>query len=210
MNLYRITTTAFALLFVLALSRCGNPSNDRAVTIDELESVQEEDQKQMEAYAPKRNYLSAVELISLADCNDLPCIQIFMKDLSSDFVHATKGEFASLHRSVVVDTTGAELTMPLSTFYVDANPQATWRTAHTLHTKALGNALYEEFMQLGFTLVEEGHYLGLKSKQQRYVSSKYPGKSLYITATFRPWYFKGLYKGGVSWPCYVFEVYNDR
>ncbi len=208
MNSYRIT--ASALFIVLGLGGCGNPSNDRAVTMEELESVQEEDQKQMEAYAPKRDYLSAVELINLADCDGLPCIQLFMKDLSSDFVHATKGEFASLHRSVVVDTTGAELVMPLSTYYVDVSPQATWRTAHTLHTKALGDSLYDEFMQLGFTFVEEGYYLGLKSKQQRYVSSKYPGKSLYITATYRPWYFKGLYKGSVSWPCYVFEVYNDQ
>jgi hypothetical protein len=133
-----------------------------------------------------------------------------MKDLSPDFIHGKKGEFYAGRRSMVIDTAGVELTMPPSTFYVDTNPQADWRAAHTVHTRALGDTLYNQFIKLGFEFVDDGYYLGIKSKQQRYASKRYPGKSLYITATFNPWGFKGLYENKVTWPCYMFEIYRDE
>jgi len=187
-------------LLLLYVMGCGNP-------LDKQEALQAE--KELEEYIARPDALTAVELIELADCNDLACVQLFMKDLSG-FFHGKKGEFSAGLGSIVIDTAGIELIMPLSTFYVDVNPQASWRAAHTIHTKALADTLYNEFKQLGFEFVEEGRYLGIKSKQQRYVSPNYPGKSLYITTTFNPWYFKGLYENKVTWPCYVFEVYVDN
>ncbi|MBS1754963.1 MAG: hypothetical protein KF741_02825 [Ferruginibacter sp.] len=195
---------------LLCISACSNPTNKRAVGLDELENIQAEDKKQMEEVGPKRGMLTAVELIDLSNCADLSCIQLFMKPLSTDFVYGKKGEFYAAQNITIKDTSGTELTMPASTFYIDVNPQASWRAAHTVHLKEQGDSLLNEFKKLGFHLVDEGYYLGLKSKQQRWVSEKYPGKSLYVTATFKPWYFKGLYENKTTWPCYVFEVYNNQ
>jgi hypothetical protein len=209
MTVHRLIQS-LSVILLLGMVACSNSADKRAVTLEELKAQQAEDQSEWEKYTPKRDILTAVELIALADCNTLSCVQLFMKDLSPDFFHGKKGEFSATHRSTVIDTAGNELIIPLSTFYVDVNPQAQWRAAHTVHTKALGDTLYNEFIQLGFEFVEEGYYLGIKSKQQRYVSKNYPDKSLYITATFNPWGFKGLYKNNVTWPCYVFEVYTDE
>jgi hypothetical protein len=172
-----------------------------------LEKTQAEEIQNITA-GPANDALTAAELIALSNCKDLTCIQLFMKHHANDFVHAQKGEFAALHRSVVIDTAGNELIIPLSTLYIDVNPQANWRMAHTLHRKELGDHLLEEFQTLGFQLVDSGYYTGVKGKQALYHSTGYPGKNLYITATFQPWYFKGLYQK-VSWPCWVFEVYQD-
>lgn len=197
----------YGILFAIcALYACSSPSNSRAINIKDLEKVQAAEAQSAPA-APVRDALTAAELIALADCLDLACVQLFMKDHSSDFVHATKGEFAALHRSLVIDTTGRELVMPLSTLYVDINPQADWRLAHTLHRKELGNRLMDEFQRLGFALVDSGYNRNIKAMQARFVSEQYPGKMLYASHTFRPWYWKGLYKN-VTWPCFVFEVYT--
>lgn len=194
----------FSLLILVA---CSNSSNNRAVTLDELEAIQAEDQKEWEKYAAKRDMLTAVELIELADCDNLPCVELYMRNLSNDFFYASKGEYAAQNRSEIIDTAGNQLNMPASTFYIDANPQASWRAAHTVHSKVLSDTLYNEFIRLGFKFVNEGYFRGIRSKQHRYVSEKYPNKTLYIAATYNPWDFKGLYKGNVTWPCYVFEVY---
>ena len=185
------------------------PTNLRGVSFEDLEKVQAEEEKFLSALAPSHDALTATDLIALADCRTIECVQLFMKDHSNDFFHAAKGEFASSHRSAVVDTAGNELVIPLSTLYVDVNPQASWRMAHTLHRKDLGNNLLEEFKELGFTLADSGYYRGLKGKQARYQSRQFPGKSLYVTSTYSPWYLKGLYQR-VTWPCYVFEVRNDQ
>lgn len=194
----------------LLFTACSSPSNKRAVDVDDLEKIQKEDEKQNEDVTATRDALSAKELLDLSDQTDLASVQLYMKDRSKDFIHAGKGEFAAQHRSVVKDTSGNELVMPLSTFYVDVNPQASWRAAHTIHKIEIGNHLLEEFHQLGFRIVDTGYYLGLKSMQQRYTSAQYPGKSLYVTSTYEPWYKKGLYNTKVTWPCFVFEVYNDH
>ncbi len=97
--------------------------------------------------------------------------------------------------------------MPMSTLYADVNPQATWRLAHTLHGRALSDQLLADFQQQEFTLVDSGHFRGLQGNQHRYMSPRYPGKVLYTSTTYKPWYWKGLYKN-VTWPCYVFEVRN--
>ncbi len=196
---------------IFLLYSCSSPANRRAVDTDELEKVQAVDSAEQQQYTPKRDALSATELIELADCGNLPCVQLYMKDRGQDFVHARKGEFAALHRSIVTDTAGNELVMTLSTLYADVNPQASWRLAHTLHRKETGDRLLGEFQQLGFVFVDSGYFIGggLKGRQARFHSLKYPDKNLYITATYHPWYMKGLYNNKVTWPCYVFEVYKD-
>ena len=177
------------------------------VNPEELEKVLAEDMKDAPP-GPARDALDASTFMSLAACGDLPCVQRFMKDYSNDFIHATKGEFAARHRSVVIDTSGNELIMPLSTIYVDVNPQASWRMAHTLHRVELGNQLMEEFKQLGFSFVDSGYYRGLKMKRARFLSDQYPGRVLYVGSTYRPWNLKGLYRN-VTWPCYMFEMYTE-
>ncbi|MBP7558701.1 MAG: hypothetical protein KA821_20690 [Chitinophagaceae bacterium] len=208
MKIIQLTLPVF---FTCILFACSSPSNRRAVSTDELEKVQATDSAAQSRHTPLRDALSATELIELADCNDLPCVQLYMKERDRDFVHAVKGQFASLHRSAVTDTAGNELVMPLSTLYADVNPQTSWRLAHTLHRKETGERLLAAFHQLGFVFVDSGYYVsgGLKGKQARFSSPSYPGKSLYVTATYHPWYMKGLYSGKVTWPCYVFEVYKD-
>lgn len=201
-----------SLLFVLLLGMmaCSNPTNKRAVNLDELDSIEAQDKKVLESFTPRRGMLTAVELIDLADCADLPCIQLYMKNLSRDFLYGEKGQYYAAQRINLEDTAGNKLTLPASTFYIEFNPQATWRAAHTVHTKEQYDSLLNEFTNMDFGLTDEGYYLGIRSKQQRYVSNKYPGKSLYVTTTFQPWYMKGLYENKVSWACYVFEVYRDR
>lgn len=195
------------IVFLLCgLSACSSPANKRAINIKDLEKIQAAEAQNAPA-APVRDALTAAELIALASCRNLPCVQLFMKDHSSDFVHATKGEFAALHRSLVIDTAGKELVMPLSTLYADINPQADWRLAHTLHTRELSNRLLDEFQRLGFTLVDSGYNRNIKGTQARFVSAQYPDKILYTSHTYQPWYWKGLYKN-VTWPCFVFEVYT--
>lgn len=208
MKIIRLTLPA---CFACILFACSSPSNRRAVSADELEKVQAADSAAQSRYTPLRDALSATELIELADCSDLPCVQLYMKERDRDFVHAVKGQFASLHRSAITDTTGNELVMPISTLYADVNPQASWRLAHTVHRKETGEHLLAAFQQIGFVFVDSGYYVGggLKGKQARFNSPSYPGKTLYVTATYHPWYRKGLYSGKVTWPCYVFEVYKD-
>lgn len=209
MIVYRLLQPLY-LIALLGMVSCSNPTDKRAVTLDELEAIQAEDEREWEKYTPKRDILTALELIDLADCSDLSCVQLFMKDLSPDFFQGKAGEFYAGNRSVVMDTAGRELTLAPSTFFVAVEPQASWRAAHTVHTRALGDSLYNEFMRLGFKFIDEGYYLGIKGKQQRFVSEHYPGKSLYVTATYNPWGFKGLYQNNVTWVCYVFEIYKDE
>jgi hypothetical protein len=196
------------VLMLLGLCACSSPSNDRAIDSKDLEKVQAAEAQNAPA-GPVRDALTASELIALADCDNLACVQLFMKDHNSDFVHASRGEFAALHRSLVKDTSGRELIMPLSTLYADVNPQASWRLAHTLHKRELSSQLLDEFYSLGFTLIDSGYYRGIRGKQARFASAQYPDKILYTSLTFQPWYWKGLYKK-VTWPCYVFEVYTTK
>lgn len=198
----------FFILVLYGLTACSNPTNKRAVSINELDSIQAEDKSTLEQLAPKHDMLNASQLVDLADCSDLSCVQLFMKDHTIDFVQGYKGEFNAAELITIKDTSGNELTLPASTFYVNVNPQASWRAAHTVHTKKMADSLLNEFKELGFEPVDKDHLLALDSKD-RYVSKKYPAKSLYVTPSFHPWYFKGLYKGRVTWPCYIFEVYKS-
>ncbi|MCF3110827.1 hypothetical protein LL912_18730 [Niabella sp. CC-SYL272] len=194
----------------VALSSCASPSNRRRADAGDLEKVQKADRAALEPYTPQRDVLTAIELIELADCRSLPCVQLFMKARDRDFVHASKGEFAALHRSAVADTEGKELVMPLSTFYVATEPQASWRAAHTVHQQVQANQLAAEFDSLQFTLFDSAYYLGLPDIQKHYTSPLFPDKHLYITATYQPWYRKGLYENKITWPCYIFEVYDRQ
>lgn len=189
--------------------RSGSPTDKTALTLDELETFQAEEQKELEKYTAKRDALTAVELIELSDCSDLSCVQLYMKNKQPDFIYAEKGEYGSRHRGAVKDTTGKEIIISLSTFYVETNAQASWKAAHTLHSKTLADSLMNEFSALGFQFADKRYYADVKAEGSRYVSEKYPGKSLYVTATFNPWQYKNLYLGGVSWYCWMFEVYED-
>lgn len=190
------------------LIACSSPSNKRAISLEDLDEVQAGEMKDAPP-ASARDALNAMEFMSLTECEDMPCVQQFMIDYSSDFIHARKGEFAALHRSLIIDTAGRELIMPLSTIYVDILPQVRWRVAHTLHRADLYEVLLKEFEQLGFVLVDSGYYRGLPFKQGLFKSPQFPQRKLYVSKTYEPWNLKGLYKS-VTWPCFVFEMYSAR
>lgn len=204
MNAFYKSLPGLVLLMMMA---CSNPTNKRAVSLDELESIQDQDKSTLEELAPLRERLSAIELIELADCRSISCVQLYMKNLSRDFINATKGEFSALQHITIKDTADNELTLPASTYYIDVNPQATWKAIHTVHTMALADSLLNEFKALGFQLIDNSDVSGNK---QFYTSEKYPGRELIVKATFHPWYLKGLYANKVTWVCYVFEIHNDE
>jgi len=99
------------------------------------------------------------------------------------------------------------LLMPLSTLYVDINPGAGWRLAHTLHNYDFSSRLIKEFQDLGFSVIDSAYNRSMKNNRQHFISRDYPNVDLYLTMTYIPWTWKGLYKK-VTWPCYVFEVYK--
>lgn len=200
------------LLLIIALTgiiSCGSPHPNRSVRPGALGYVQVQYNNEVEANAAKRDILSPIELMDLSDCESLYCLQQKMKNLVPGFIYLKKGEWTAQHRITLTDTSGKELTLPVSTFYVDVNPQATWRAVHTIHIRALGDSLLNGFKRLGFQKVDEGPYAGINNKRQCYLSEKYLNKSLYITTSFQPWHLKGLYNNKVTWPCYMFEVYNN-
>lgn len=133
------------LMWVL-FTACTSNSNKPADDLDKAAA------EQQATPHPARNILSATEFIALSACSDLSCVQLFMKDHSTDFVHAKKGEFASLYRLAVTDTTGEILDIPMSTLYVTVDAGADWRMAHTLHNKALSDQLLQEFAAENFLL----------------------------------------------------------
>ena len=196
------TGLTFACLFFFA---CGSNSNDRSVKLEDLDKTIKKE-KQEAPPGAARSTLTANELIELYGCKDLPCVQLFMKDRSRDFVHAEKGEFASLYRSAVTDTSGQQLVIPMSTLYVSVDPGADWRMAHTLHTKALSDQLLHEFAAAKFMLADSVYKPAHRAFAYYYRSSQYPGLVLYHIKTFSPWRARGLYYN-VTWPCFVFELF---
>jgi hypothetical protein len=195
--------TRFIFLCLL-FTACKSNSNERAVNLEDLDKVTAAEQQ--EAPGPARSTLTAKAFIELSACTDLPCVQLFMKDRSSDFVHAKKGEFASQYRSAVTDTTGNSLVIPMSTLYVTVDAGADWRMAHTVHSKALSDQLLQEFAAAKFLLTDSSYSNKSAGFIYRYRSVEYPGLVLSQTKTFAPWRARGLYYT-VTWPCYVFELY---
>jgi len=187
----------------------GSPNNQQAVSMDELEALQSEDAELLEEYAPARDVLNPKELIDLAGCASVECVQLYMKDKTRDFIYAKKGEYAAKRRTAVPDTSGHELIIPVSTYYVEIYPQTSWKAVHTIHSKTLSDSLLKEFEHIGFQFAGKRYYADVQAEGYRYVSEKYPGISLYVTATFNPWGLRGLYVNKVNWPCYMFEVYRD-
>lgn len=155
------------------------------------------------------NIIRAAEFIELSGCSDLLCVQLFMKGLSTDFVHAKKGEFASQGRLVATDTTGDGLDIPVSTLYVTVEADVAWRMAHTLHNKALSEQLLQEFAAENFLLSDSLYSRKNAGYKYHYRSDKYPGLVLTQFKTFEPWRARGLYYT-VTWPCYVFELYAEE
>lgn len=190
------------LLSINLFTACESNSNKRAVDAKDLDKVIAEEKKQAPE-GPQKSALTATEFIALYGCKDLPCVQLFMKEHSRDFVHAQKGEFASLYRSAVTDTAGRQLVMPLSTLYVNTDPGAEWRMKHTLHSQALNEQLLREFAKAKFSLSDS--VVRRPAVAYHYRSILYPGLVLTHSKTFSPWGVKGLYKN-VSWQCYVFEL----
>ena len=201
---YFFYCTAFFFM-CLFFTACSSNSNERSAKLKDLDKVIQEDNQQ--EFAPGRSALTATEFIALSGCKDLPCVQLFMKDRSKDFVHAKKGEFASLYRSEVIDSSGQSLVIPLSTLYVTVDAGADWRMAHTLHTKALSDQLLKEFETSKFQLTDSVYKKISAAYLYHYRSANYPGLVLSQTKTFAPWRARGLYYT-VTWPCYVFELYE--
>ncbi len=198
--------TRFILLCLL-LSSCKSNSNKRAINPEDLDKAAIAEQQSTPGQV--RSTLNAAELIALSACKDLPCVQLFMKDRSSDFVHAKKGEFASMYRSAVTDTSGKSLVIPMSTLYVTVDAGADWRMAHTVHTKTLSDQLLQEFAAVKFQLSDSVYSNKSTEFKYHYRSAQYPGLVLSQTKTFAPWRARGLYYT-VTWPCYVFELYKGE
>lgn len=190
---YFLPLTHF-IFIILLFGACSGNSNKPA-----------EDAAVQQATRPARNILSATEFMELSGCNDLPCVQLFMKDFSADFVHAYPGEFGSLNRLIVTDTLGDSLDIPMSTLYVSVDPGADWRMAHTVHDKALSDQLLQEFADQQFLLSDSVYRKKNKGYTYHYRSDQYPGLVLSHLKTFEPWRARGLYYT-VTWPCYVFEL----
>lgn len=195
------------VLFVTA-SSCGSKSNKRAVNAEDLDKVMQEEAANAPA-GPTRSILSADEMLQLSRCVDVDCLQLYMKDLASNFVHAKKGEFASLNRGTITDTAGNGFIIPFSTLYYSSNPGETWRIAHTIHKKELSDELLNDFASKGFSVVDSFRYYATKAKCYRYTSAQFPNEILYYSPTFTPWYFKGLYKQP-TWVNYVFEIHSAQ
>ena len=193
---------------VLVMTGCSSNSNKKAVNAADLDSIMAEEAKNAPA-GPVRNNLSADELIKVSDCNDAACVQLFMKDLATDFVYAKKGEFASLIRSAIKDTAGRELIMRVSTLYFSTDPGADWRVAHTVHKSEISNQLLNEFTAKGFSLQDSGYYYPTKARAYHYTSAQYAGKVLYFSTTYKPWGAKGIYLGA-NWVSFVFEVLSAQ
>lgn len=205
----KIAFNLFGLFFLLfMLTNCSSNSDKKAVNAEDLDNIMAEEARNAPA-GPTRNNLSADELIKVSDCYDAACVQLYMKELATDFVHAKKGEFASLIRSAIKDTLGQEMIMPVSTLYFSTDPGADWRIAHTVHKLEISNQLLNEFTAKGFSLQDSGYYTTTKALAYHYTSSQYPGKVLYFSPTYKPWGSKGMYLGA-NWASYVFEVLNAQ
>ena len=196
----------FFFICILFIS-CKSNSNKRAVNLEDLDKVTAAEEQATPHSV--RSILTATELIELSACTDLPCVQLFMKDRSTDFVHAKKGEFASQYRSAITDTSGNSFVGPMSTLYVAVDAGTDWRMAHTVHTKILSDQLLQEFAAAKFLLTDSVYSNKSAGFIYHYSSVEYPGLVLSQTKTFAPWRGRGLYYT-VTWPCYVFEVYNGE
>jgi len=184
------------ILIILLFGACTSNSNKYA-----------EDAAAQQATRQVRNILSAAEFIELSACDDLLCVQLFMKNFSADFIHAYPGEFGSLNRLIVTDTLGDTLNIPMSTLYVSVDPGADWRMAHTLHNKDFSDYLLQEFADHQFLLSDSVYSRKNKGYKYHYRSDQYPGLVLSHFKTFEPWRARGLYYT-VTWPCYVFELHK--
>lgn len=196
-----------ASILIMLFSSCGSKSNKRAVDTAELDKIMQEDAANTPA-GPTRSTLSSDDLMQLSRCENIPCIQLFMKEKSTHFFYTKKGEYTSLNRGMVIDSAGKELIIPFSTVYFSSEPQATWRIAQTVHKKDLSDQLLNEFMQKGFVLVDSFRYYATEAKCYQYTSPQYPRTALFYSPTYKPWYRKGLYLNS-SWLGYVFEVHYE-
>ena len=189
---YFLPTTCLIFMSLL-FAACSGNSNKAAL-------------EQATPHVPKY-ILTATEFIELSECDNLPCIQLSMKDISSDFFHAYPGEFGNINRLIVIDTLGDSLDIPVSTLYVSVDPGADWRIAHTLHNKEFSDYLLQEFADQQFLLSDSVYSRKNKGYKYHYRSDQYPGLVLSHFKTFEPWRARGLYYT-VTWPCYVFELHK--
>jgi len=192
-----LTRTNF-IFIILWFGACTSNTNKSAEDADDDAAAQY-------GTHPARNIVSAAKFIELAACDDLPCVQVFMKDFSTDFIHSSPGEFASFHRLMVTDTLGDSLDIPMSTLYVSVDKGSDWRMAHTVHHKALSDQLLQEFADQKFVLFDSLYSKKNKGYTYQYRSEQHPGLVLSHLTTFAPWQRRGLYYT-VTWPCYVFEL----
>lgn len=195
---------AMAVFCLLVTTSCEN---------DRGNSKQDEKTTNIEEPATRqtRLHLSATELISMGSFTAFPDLQLYMKDRSADFLHATRGSFASMSQSVITDSTGQELTLPSSTFFASIWQDEVIRTVHTLHDKTQSDELLNEFATLGFSFRDSTFNKDRGYMIRYYRSDQYPGKVLYYGETVKPWHWRdhALYRN-CSWTCYVFEVVQDN
>lgn len=191
------------LCFFLTLS-CTNDSGN---------GMQDETSTTIDSPATRqtRLHLSASELISLGGFTSFPDLQLYMKDRSANFLHATRGSFASMTQSVITDSTGQELTMPSSTFFASIWNDEVIRTVHTLHEKSISDELLNEFATLGFSFRDSSFSKDRGYMIRYYRSEQFPGKVLCYSETVKPWHWRdhALYRN-CSWRCYLFEVVQDK
>lgn len=173
------------------------------------ESAQKDDgiMEQTDQEAPLRSMLNADEMLELCTAPDAAALQLYMKEKTSLFFYAKKGEYISLAQGVVTDTSGQTLSLPMATLYFASEPGSTWRIAQTVHNDSLKNELLADFAKKEFALIDSVNYYATNAKAYRYQSAQYPGKLLYYSPTITHWYKKGIYLGA-NWISHVFELNN--
>ncbi|MDZ4793947.1 MAG: hypothetical protein SGI83_06675 [Bacteroidota bacterium] len=192
---------------VLLLYSCGNKSENKAAEVQEPAKSMNDTGGENNS-AAGASFLSANELLRVADYSDLAGIQKYMKDKSGSFVHGKKGEFATFSTTALVDTAGRQIELISSTLYVSTDPMEDWRVAHTIHAEALSDQLMEDFRSKKFLLIDSAYNSGMKATRYDFESVDFPGKILYYCKTFLPWPSKGIYVNRATWPCFVYEVYK--
>ncbi len=152
-----------------------------------------------------KSMLEAEDLIRLQNCSDASCVQLFMKKFNSQFFYPKKGEYVSVNKSAIFDSTRMEIIVPLSTVYFSTDPGADWRITQIIHNKELSDELINDFAIKKFTLIDSFFYHATKAMCYQYASPDYPQQTLYFSTTYSPWSSKGMYLGS-NWLCYVFEM----
>ena len=191
-----ISLIFYLLLTSFVIASCGGSN-----------SSNQEPGSDWEQTKPVRARLSATELLQLSEYREFPGMQRFMKDRSTDFLHATPGYFASNVFFDIRDSTGKQVTLPASVYYAALFKDEIIKSSHIVHTYALADELVSEFKAKGFLLKNTNFARDQAFHTELYTNAEYPGITVYYSQTYYPWPQRSLniYRN-MAWPCYVFEV----